>query len=114
MADHTATPLGDWQLGLHPHAEGLRVRSLARVDLPLGEALRLEMDDPDAGDVVHVQYSVDTDAGAWALWISCPRSAMAGQEALLRDILPVSTSMPQDVPPTFHPRRAPFAGIDEG
>jgi hypothetical protein len=72
------------------------------------------MDDPHAGDVVHIQYSIDTDAGAWSLWISCPRPAIAEQEALLRDILPVSTSMPQDVPPTFHPRRAPFAGIDEG
>jgi len=34
---------------MHPRAAGLQVRSLGRVDLPLGEALRLEMVDADAG-----------------------------------------------------------------
>jgi hypothetical protein len=115
MPDPTAISLGDWQLGISPQATGLRVRSLGRVVLPLGEALRLVMEDPDAaGHVVCVQYSIDTDAGPWALWISCPSDDLDRHEAILGQILPVSTSQPQDVPPSFHPRRAPLAGWDEG
>ncbi len=77
---------GQWRLGIHPRAAGMRVRSLGRVELPLGEALRLEMTDVDApGDeVVNVQFHISTDAGGWALWISCARSELAGREAALQ------------------------------
>lgn len=92
MSDASGSLVEGWHLGLHPGAAGLRVRSLGRVELPLGEALRLEMEDPGAGDgVVHIQYSIATDAGPWALWVSCPQSDLADREATLREILPVAT-----------------------
>ena len=114
MSQHPVPSPGDWHYGLHPHAAGLRVQSLGRIELPLGEAVRLEMVDADAaaGDV-HVQYVIDTDAGAWALWLTCPRRDLAEREAVLGAIAPVSPSEPDDHPPTFHPPRAPFAGWDE-
>jgi hypothetical protein len=39
------------------------VRSLGRVELPLGEALRLEMvdADPRIDEIVHVQYYISTE-----------------------------------------------------
>jgi glycogen debranching enzyme len=68
----------------------MQIRSLGRVDLPLGEALRLEMVDADAGgeDIVHLQYYISTDAGPWALWLTCAREELAGREAALREITP--------------------------
>jgi len=68
----------------------MQIRSLGRVNLPLGEALRLEMAtaDPRGEDVVHVQYYICTDAGGWALWISCARGDLAGREAALQEIVP--------------------------
>ena len=50
----------------------MQIRSLGRVDLPIGEALRLEMvnADPAEEDIVHVQYYISTEAwrlGALAL-----------------------------------------------
>jgi hypothetical protein len=79
-----------WRYGMHPSAAGMQVRSLGRVDLPLGEALRLEMvsADPAGGDVVHVQYYICTEAGGWALWLSCPRADLADREEALQDIAP--------------------------
>jgi len=58
------------------------------VELPIGEALRLEMVDANTGgdDVVHVQYYIATDAGGWALWLSCARGDLAAQEAVLREV----------------------------
>jgi hypothetical protein len=55
--------------------------------MPLGEALRLEMvgEGPESG-VVHLQYYIDTDAGAWALWISCSVADVGKREEVLRDI----------------------------
>jgi len=92
MSGPSQTLVKGWHLGLHPAAEGLRVRSLGRVELPLGEALRLEMEDPGAGDgVVHVQYSIATDAGPWALWVSCSRADLAAREGTLSEIQPVAT-----------------------
>ena len=77
---------GQWRLGIHPRAAGMQVRSLGRVELPIGEALRLEMIDVDARgeDVVHVQFHISTEAGGWALWISCARSDLPGREAALQ------------------------------
>jgi hypothetical protein len=80
--------LGGWSYGLHPEAPGAIVRTMTRVELPLGHALRLEMADPGSPDVVHVQYYIVTDAGAWALWISCALSQLRDQEALLPEIEP--------------------------
>jgi len=66
----------------------MRIRSLGRVHLQLGEALRLEMlnDGPDGDDLVHLQYYVSTELGPWALWLSCPREDVADCEASLRDL----------------------------
>ena len=68
----------------------MQIRSLGRVELPLGEALRLEMGDADprTEDVAHIQYYIWTEAGAWALWLSCARGDLAGREAALREISP--------------------------
>ncbi len=86
-------PMRGWRYGIHPAAMGAQVRSLSRVELPLGEALRLEMagaGGPD-GDQVHLQYFIDTEAGAWALWMTCPREDVAAREAVLQEVtLPFS------------------------
>ena len=79
-----------WRTGFHPRAGEMRVRSLGRVHLQLGEALRLEMaeDGSSAGDVVHLQYYVATELGPWALWLSCTSAELADSEAALRDLEP--------------------------
>ena len=53
-------------------------------------ALRVEMvdADPDGEDVVHIQYYICTDAGGWALWLSCARGDLAAREAALHKIPP--------------------------
>jgi hypothetical protein len=86
--DWSAASLGPWRYGMHPRANGSPVRSLERVELPLGESLRLEMDgsEPGAEDAVHLQYYIVTSAGPWALWISCPRADLPRHEATLRTI----------------------------
>jgi hypothetical protein len=68
----------------------MRIRSLGRVDLPLGEALRLEMAiaTPDGDDIVHLQYYIATELGPWALWLSCPREDLAEREASLQELTP--------------------------
>lgn len=115
MSGTAAPSLGGWHYGIDPEAAGLTVRSLSRVELPLGEAFRLELSgQPAEGDLVHVQYVVATHAGPWALWIACSSADLGRQETLLGEILPASTRDPQDQPPTHRPRRAPFAGWDEG
>ena len=92
MTESSATLPRRWRYGMHPSAAGMLVRSLGRVDLPLGEALRLEMvnADPGGDDVVHVQYYICTEAGGWALWLSCPRADLADREAALHEIAPPS------------------------
>ena len=58
-----------WRTGFHPRAGEMRVRSLGRVHLQLGEALRLEMAERRsraADDAVHLQYYVATELGPWA------------------------------------------------
>jgi hypothetical protein len=89
MAESLAPPLGRWRTGMHPHATTMRIRSLGRVNLQLGEALRLEMRaDGDGEDVVHLQYYIATDVGPWALWVSCPQADVADNEAFLRALTP--------------------------
>ena len=75
---------------MHPQATELRIRSLGRVHLQLGEALRLEMVDPeaDADETVHVQYYIATELGPWALWLSCARVDLADAEASLAELTP--------------------------
>lgn len=86
MTDSTPSSLGRWRYGMHPRATEMRIGSLGRVDLPLGEALRLEMvgAEPGEDDAVHLQYYIATELGPWALWISCPRADLADREAALR------------------------------
>jgi len=93
LTESTATVPSRWRYGIRPGSAGLQVRSLGRVELPLGEALRLEMVDANAGgdDVVHVQYYISTDAGGWALWLSCARGDLAGHEAALHNQAPPFT-----------------------
>ena len=88
MTRSSAPPPGQWQYGAHPAASGLKVRSLGRVELPLGDALRLEMTkaDADGPDLVYLQYFIATDGGGWALWLSCHPGELAGNEAVLREL----------------------------
>ena len=83
-------PLSGWRYGLHPRASGMQVRSLTRVELLLGEALRLELAPPDGqgDDEAHLQYYIVTHAGPWALWLSCPQDELAARESALRDLKP--------------------------
>ena len=92
MDDASGTAIADWRYGIHPRATGMQIRSLGRVDLPLGEALRLEMSDPDEADAVaHLQYYIVTEFGAWALWISCPPTDVAAHDAALLTVKRPST-----------------------
>ena len=86
MTESNTTAPRQWRYGIHPRAAGTQVTSLGRVDLPLGEALRLEMVDAEPGgeDVVHVQYYISTESGGWALWISSERADLAAREAALQ------------------------------
>jgi hypothetical protein len=90
MTESPASPVNRWRYGMHPHATEMRVRSLGRVFLQLGEALRLEMASAgDSGeDIVHLQYYIATELGPWALWLSCPRGDVADVEASLRELTP--------------------------
>ena len=90
MTESLESPLGRWRYGMHPHATEMRIHSLGRVFLQLGEALRLEMlnADPEEGDMVHLQYYIATELGPWALWLSCPREDAAGCEESLRAFTP--------------------------
>jgi hypothetical protein len=66
------------------------IRSLSRVYLQLGEALRLEMTNarPGDDDIVHLQYYIATELGPWAVWLSCTREDVAGCETSLRELTP--------------------------
>ena len=90
MAESIAPPLSRWRTGMHPQATEMRIRSLGRVFLQLGEALRLEMTSagPDGDDTVHLQYYIATALGPWAIWLSCPPADVADCEASLRDLAP--------------------------
>jgi hypothetical protein len=90
MAESLAPPLRRWRTGMHPHAPEMRIRSLGRVYLQLGEALRLEMTNagPMEDENVHLQYYIATELGPWALWLSCAPEEVADCEASLREIAP--------------------------
>lgn len=92
MDEASAAAIDEWRYGIHPLASGMRIRSLGRVDLPLGVALRLEMQSSDeADDRAHLQFYIVAEAGAWALWVSCPREEIAAREAALETIAPPSS-----------------------
>ena len=90
MNESLASPVSRWRYGMHPHATEMRIRSIGRVYLQLGEALRLEMINigSDGEDIVHLQYYIATELGPWALWLSCPREDAADAEASLRELAP--------------------------
>jgi len=86
VTESTATLPHRWRYGIHPRAAGTQVRSLGRVELPLGEALRLEMvsAEPSGDEIVHMQYYIVTEAGDWALWLSCAGADLDALEAGLQ------------------------------
>jgi len=88
MAESGESPLGRWRYGFHPHAAGMEIRSLARVHLQLGEALRLEMTDgdPARAETVHLQYYIATELGPWAVWLSSDRGEVAECEQALQAV----------------------------
>ena len=92
MTESSTTSPRRWRDGMHPRATGLKVSSLDRVELSVGDAVRVEMvsADPGAEDVAHVQYYVCTEAGGWALWVSCARDELADLEASLHSIPPLT------------------------
>ena len=96
MTEPASLPLRGWRYGMHPRAAGMQVRALGRVQLPLGEALRLELGSEGTGaaEVADVQYYISTEVGPWALWLTCPRSDLAGREAALQDLVHPLTDEP--------------------
>lgn len=90
VTELSATLPRKWRYGIHPKAVGLQIVALGRVELPIGEALRLEMvkTDPGSEQTVHLQYYISTEAGAWALWLSCPRTDVAALETALQALTP--------------------------
>ena len=86
-----SSPPGRWHYGLHPDAAGLRVSSLARIVLQLGEALRVEMvDSGEADDTVHLQYYIATELGPWALWLSTTHAEVSAEEAAIKALVPLA------------------------
>ena len=87
MSTNASPELQGWRYGLHPRAAGARVVSLSRVELPLGEAMRLELE-TDAGEedpqMRHLQYYVMTQVGPWALWLSSPNDELPDREDVLQ------------------------------
>ncbi len=90
MTPPSAKPPHGWRYGIHPAAAGATVRSMGRVDLPVGEALRLELvgAEPATQDTIHIQYYIATEYGGWALWISCAKGEVAEVEATLVALIP--------------------------
>lgn len=90
MAESLPSPVSRWRYGMHPRATEMRIRSLGRVYLQLGEALRLEMAtaDPGGDDLVHLQYYIATELGPWALWLSCSRADVDDAESSIRELAP--------------------------
>ena len=72
-----------WRFGLHPAAPGSIVRSMTRVTLPVGDALRIEMAETSTSEPIHVQYHVATGSGGWALWISSTADELPAADAAL-------------------------------
>lgn len=99
MTESLGSALSRWRYGLHPHADEMRIHSLGRVYLKLGEALRLEMTS-DRDDLVHLQYYIATELGPWAVWLSSAREDIAASETSLRELAPPFTD---DWPPSPGP-----------
>jgi len=93
VTESSATLPRGWRYGIHPKAVGMQIRSLGRVDLSIGEALRLEMvsAEPGGEETAHVQYYICTESGGWALWQSCARADLAAQDAALHTVTPPPT-----------------------
>ena len=96
MTQTSSPPLRGWRYGMHPRAVGMQVGALGRVELPIGEALRLELvsDVPGESEMGHIQYYISTDAGPWALWLSCPRAELPDREAVLQKLVYPFTDEP--------------------
>ena len=75
-----------WRFGLHPAASGSVVRGMTRVNLPVGEALRIEMSEAETSELLHIQYYIATESGGWALWISGTADEVAAVEAALPEL----------------------------
>ena len=88
MDESLAPALKRWRYGMHPQATEMRIGSLGRVELPLGEALRIEMTYADGSEdhIVHLQYYIATELGPWALWVSCARDDAEELESSLREL----------------------------
>ena len=100
MAESPASHFGPWRTGFHPHAAEMRIRSLRRVYLQLGEALRLEMTNAEPGQegIVHLQYYIATELGPWALWLSGTPDDIADSETSLRELSPPFAEQDQTEP----------------
>jgi hypothetical protein len=59
---------------------------MTRVNLPVGEALRIEMSEAEMSELLHIQYYIATESGGWALWISCTADEVAAVEAALPEL----------------------------
>lgn len=97
MTDSSAVLPRGWRYGMHPKAVGTQIRSLGRVELPLGQALRLEMaasHDLGGGEETYVQYYICTESGGWGLWTSGPPTDVADREAALLELVPPSEGAP--------------------
>jgi hypothetical protein len=80
-------PRARWQFGLHPAAAGSVIRTITRAELPVGDAMRIEMADSSGADLVHVQYHIATGSGGWALWISSPAHELSRAEERLPELV---------------------------
>jgi hypothetical protein len=91
MTESLAPDVGRWRYGMHPQASEMRISALGRVELQLGEALRIEMMYADGSQehLVHLQYYIATALGPWALWLSCAREDVEDCESTLRELTPV-------------------------
>jgi hypothetical protein len=75
-----------WRFGVHPAASGSVIRSITRVSLPVGDALRIEMAETPTAEPIHVQYHIATESGGWALWTSCTGEELATVDAALPEL----------------------------
>jgi hypothetical protein len=88
MTHSPPPPISRWRYGMHPDATEMQIRSLSRVYVHLGEALRMEMTNAAADEegVAHLQYYIATELGPWALWLTAPAAEVADCETALREL----------------------------
>jgi hypothetical protein len=90
----TTTPRR-WRYGLHPAAAGSSIASMTRIDLPIGEALRVEMRDATSDGPTHLQVYIATESGGWAMWASGSPDELAELEGRLPALVsPTPTDAP--------------------